>query len=220
MTVTVLGICGSPVKGGNTEAFLNEALKAAAEMPGVKTRLVPLSGQNIGDCTQCNWCLSKQTAGQYCQVDDDMTALYPRLIGADVIMLATPVYFARLSGYLANFIDRLRCLYYGKVHAGKLDNKVGCALAVSWYRNRGVEPALISIVGAFLGLHILPVAPPFFGSVYGAAGNASRDGTGDFDRNDRLGILKDKHGLEGARTMAKRAVDVAQQLKRTYSERI
>lgn len=214
MTITVLGICGSPVKGGNTEAFLNEALKTAAGLPDVTTMLIRLADKKIGDCTHCNWCITKQTAERYCQVKDDMDALYPKLISADVIMLATPVYFARLSGYLANLIDRLRCLYLGRVHAGKLTNKVGCALAVSWYRNRGVEPALVSIVGAFLGLQILPVAPPRLGSPFGAAGVASKHGEGEFEAADKVGVLKDHHGLEGARTMAKRAVTVARLLKR------
>jgi len=97
MPITVLGICGSPVKGGNTEAFLNEALKAAAALPGVTTRLIRLADKNIGDCTHCNWCVTRQTADRYCQVKDDMSTIYPELINADVIMMATPVYFARLS---------------------------------------------------------------------------------------------------------------------------
>jgi len=213
MPITVLGICGSPVKGGNTEAFLNEAMKAAAALPGVTTRLIRLADKNIGDCTHCNWCVTRQTADRYCQVKDDMSTIYPELINADVIMMATPVYFARLSGYLANLIDRLRCLYLGRVHAGKLTNKVGCALAVSWYRNRGVEPALVSIVSAFLGLQMLPVAPPVLGSPFGAAGAASKHGTGEFEVTDKVGILKDRHGLEGARSMARRAVAVARLLK-------
>ncbi|MCX8126956.1 MAG: flavodoxin family protein [Dehalococcoidia bacterium] len=213
MTITVLGICGSPVKGGNTEAFLKEALEAAADTPEVTTSMVRLNDKRIGDCVHCNWCITSQTPDRYCRLDDDMEAIYPELIRADVIMLATPVYFARLSGYMASFIDRLRCLYLGRVHAGKLVNKVGCALAVSWYRNRGVEPALVSIVGAFLGLQMLPVAPPKLGSPFGAAGTSSRHGTGEFEATDRVGVLKDHHGLEGARTMAKRAVAVARLIR-------
>jgi len=213
MTITVLGICGSPIKGGNTEVFLSETLKAAAELPDVTTRLVRLADKDISDCTHCNWCITRQTTDRYCKVKDDMDAIYPELIRANVIMLATPVYFTRLSGYLANLIDRLRCLYLGRVHAGKLTNKVGCALAISWYRNRGVEPALVSIVGAFLGLQMLPVAPPRLGSPFGAAGSASKHGTGEFEAADKVGILKDRHGLEGARSMAQRAVAVARLLK-------
>jgi multimeric flavodoxin WrbA len=208
MPIHVIGICGSPIKDSNTEHFLREALKAAEES-GATTTLIPLAGKEIHDCTHCNFCFGKQTADRYCGIDDDMSQLYKELVRADIIFMATPVYFGRLSGYLANFIDRLRCLYFGNLHKGKLTNKVGGALAVSWYRNRGVETSLISIVQAYMGLEMLPVGPPMVGSVLGAAGNASDNGTGDFDKTDKHGILKDKHGLKGARLMAKRAVLVA-----------
>jgi multimeric flavodoxin WrbA len=213
MPIHVVGICGSPVKGGNTEHFLREALKAAEEA-GATTTLIPLAGRDIRDCNHCNFCVRQQTADRYCGIEDGMAPLYAELVRADIVFLATPVYFGRLSGYLANFVDRLRCLYFGNLHKGKMSNKVGCALAVSWYRNRGVETALMSIVEAYMGLEMLPVGPPMVGSVLGAAGNASEHGTGDFDAQDKLGILKDKHGLKGARLMAKRAVLVAGLLKK------
>jgi multimeric flavodoxin WrbA len=212
MPIHVVGICGSPIQDSNTEHFLREALKAAEEA-GATTTLIPLAGKEIHDCTHCNFCMSKQTSGRFCGLQDDMDPLYAELVRADVIFLATPVYFGRLSGRLANFIDRLRCLYFGNLHKGKLANKVGGALAVSWYRNRGVETALLSIVEAYMGLELLPVGPPMVGSVLGAAGNASDNGTGEFDRTDKHGIHKDKHGLKGARLMAKRAVQVAGLLK-------
>jgi len=211
--IYVLGVSGSPVKGGNTDAFLNEALNAAAS-PDVAASFVSLAAKDIRDCTQCNWCVTKQVEGKYCSQDDHMTPLYPQLVRADVIFLATPASFARLSPMLACFIDRLRCFYLGRKYSGALADKVGGAMVVSWYRNRGVEPALQSIVSAFLGLQMLPVSPPRIGSPYGAAAVSSSHGEGEFDRADHLGILKDKHGLEGARTMAQRAVAVARLLKK------
>ena len=50
MEITVLGICGSPIKGGNTEVFLKESLKAAEATDGVKTKLISLADKDIRDC--------------------------------------------------------------------------------------------------------------------------------------------------------------------------
>ena len=71
MPVKILGICGSPVKGGNTEVFLSEALKAAEGLGDVSTESVRLIEKRIGDCRHCNWCLSKQEEGFFCCIKDD-----------------------------------------------------------------------------------------------------------------------------------------------------
>ena len=49
MEIKILGICGSPIKGGNTEVFLNEALKAAENTGNVQTELISLAGKEIKD---------------------------------------------------------------------------------------------------------------------------------------------------------------------------
>jgi multimeric flavodoxin WrbA len=54
MEIKILGICGSPIKGGNTEVFLNEGLKAAESVGDVQTELISLAGKEIRDCRHCN----------------------------------------------------------------------------------------------------------------------------------------------------------------------
>jgi len=66
MEINILGVCGSPIKGGNAEAFLNEALKAAGKIDGVRTEIITLAGKNIEGCKHCNWCLVKQEKGKFC----------------------------------------------------------------------------------------------------------------------------------------------------------
>lgn len=131
MEVKILGICGSPVKGGNTEVFLNETLRVAREMGEVSTEMIPLAGKKIEDCRHCNWCLTKQEEGKVCAIKDDMVEIYPKLLEADALLLATPTYFTRLSGYLAIFTDRFRAFVLGKHYRGALSNKVGGALTVA-----------------------------------------------------------------------------------------
>jgi len=209
MEIKVVGICGSPVKGGNTEVFLNESLKVSREMGGVNTEMIPLSSKKIEGCRHCNWCLTKQEEGKPCAIKDDMVEIYPKLLEADVLFLATPVYFTRLSGYLATFIDRLRCVVMGKYYHRALTNKVGGALTVVWRRNMGPETTLLSIVSGFMGTGVLMVTPVEGVSQFGAVGMTSDNGTGKFDPKDRLGVLKDEIGIRSARDLGRRAVEVA-----------
>lgn len=213
MEITVLGVCGSPIKGGNTEVLLREALKAAEEIDGVRTELVTLAGKDIRDCRHCNWCLTKQEEGTFCAQKDDMLELYPKVLAADVLLLATPVYTGRLSGYMACFLDRLRAFAFG-IYQGRLRNKVGGALAVGWLRNLGAETALQSLAFAFLGSEMILVGPPHgLNSLFGVVGLSSEGGEGKFDPKDKLGVLKDKYGMESARRLGRRTVQVATLLK-------
>ncbi len=56
MEIRILGVNGSPVRGGNTELLLAEALNAATELPGVHTESIRLIDRKIADCRHCNWC--------------------------------------------------------------------------------------------------------------------------------------------------------------------
>ncbi len=210
MSINILGVCASPVEGGNTEVFLRRALDAAQAEAGVKTTLVALAKKRIEGCKHCNWCMSKQTPEDFCAQEDYMAEIYPLVLRAEVLLLATPVYIGRLSGYLANFMDRLRAFIYGKVYKGPLVNKVGGALAVGWYRHAGIETALQSVVAGFLTLGMIPVNTPH--CPWGAPAVASRGGTGTFDKKLRHGVLEDAWGLEAAEALARRAVHLARKL--------
>ena len=214
MDIKILGIVGSPVKKGNAESFLLEALKAAEACGGVTTELISLAGKEIRECKHCNWCVTKQSEGKFCNQSDDMTELYPKLLEADGLLLCTPVYSTRLSGYLANFLDRCRIFAHGNYYKGKLINKVGGALAVSWYRHLGGEEALITIITLYLIQGIIPVAPHIgLGAPTGAVGLSSEGGTGVFNPKERTGVLRDEYGLIGARNLAQRLVEVTRLVK-------
>ena len=213
MDINVLGICGSPIKGGNTEHFLKEAVNVITGMSGVNTEIITLAGKHISDCIHCNWCLRKQEEGKFCAIEDDMVEIFPKVIDADVLLLATPAYVARVSGYLAVAMDRLRACAFGNVYEGRLKDKVGGALAVAWMRHGGVETSLLSIDYFFLGFEMIPASVHHPGVLFGAGGVSSFGGTGKFDLKDKLGIRKDEWGLNGARALAKRAVELARIIK-------
>lgn len=212
MTVKILGISGSPISGGNADAYLQEALKAAAAVGGVETEFVSLAGMDIRDCIHVNWCLKNQTDTEYCHQQDDMRLLYPKVVEADALFLCTPVYIGRLSGPMANFLDRLRVLVHGSKHGGKLKNKVGAGFAVVWYRHGGIETALLSLLQAFMLFEMIPVGAGM-PTPFGGAAVTSQNGTGKFNKEDFNEVLQDAYGLRNARHVAQRAVELCQLLK-------
>ncbi len=214
MTVKILGVCGSPIKNGNTEALLNVVLESAQQAGGVETELVTMAQwKNFkGGCVHCNYCAMRQKKGTYCAFNDDMTAIYPKLLEIDGLVLASPVYFTRLSWLMAAFIDRLRAVAHGKNYMGSMVNKVGAAVTVLWNRNSGAETTLLSMVQGMLHIGMVPVTVPLYGS-YGVVGVSSSHGTGAFDPNDKLGVLKDEYGLRVARRLGRNMAQMCKMLQ-------
>ena len=101
MSKSVLVLLGSPRKNGNSEVICNSFMKGAKEA-GHKTEKIFLQGKEILPCRACYAC--KET--RKCIINDDMYEIINKMIQADVIVLATPVYFYSLSGQIKTMIDR------------------------------------------------------------------------------------------------------------------
>ena len=207
----ILGICGSPVKGGNAEAALNAALDHVREAGVVETEIITLADREFAGCRHCNWCLKKQTEEKYCMQEDDMTELYPRIADADGIILATPVHFGRLSGLMANMIDRLRVFVHGNMHAGRLKNKIGGSLAVAFFRGGGVETALSSINSMFFIFQMIIATSRIY--QLGAGSFTSTDGKGRVQAGVRHMAMEDEFGTQSGRLLAERMVELARIVK-------
>jgi len=207
MTYKVVGISGSPKTKGNVGTFLESIMKMASER-GLETETVALSKMNIQNCTHCNYCLSKQKAGKYCSLKDDAQSIFEKLEQADVIILASPVYFMRTSGMMASFIDRLRVFIFGNVAGGKLRNKIGISAAVSWLRHGGMETTHLSHILAFITLDMIPATVHSCISPLGASSVSSMHGEGEFDPSIHIGVHEDKAGLNSAKALVDRAVEL------------
>jgi multimeric flavodoxin WrbA len=105
----VLGIFGSPRKGGNTELLLEEAMKGA-ESEGAETDRLRLTDFTITPCRECHGC---DKSGN-CVVLDDMPKIYPKLLEADVIILASPIFFYGITGWAKALVDRSQALWARK----------------------------------------------------------------------------------------------------------
>lgn len=209
--VRILGICGSPVRNGNVEALLEKALHSQDNQPGVSYEIITLAGLEVGDCIHCNFCLRKQKGNRRCSVEDDMAAIYPRVEEADVLLLATPVYFGRLSGHLAAFIDRMRVYVHGNLTAGRLRNKVGGSIAVAWFRFAGLEMALLTMNQFFYAVNMVIAAPDL--GLQGGSAFSSLGGTGRREGDDKLLVLRDDLGVTSAVSTVSRAVELSRLIK-------
>jgi len=105
----VLGIAGSPRRGGNTDLLLEELMKGAADR-GAETRTIELRDLKFETCTHCDSCLK---TGQ-CVIKDDMREVYRELEKSDRIVIASPVQFVGLTAHLKAMIDRCQCLWARK----------------------------------------------------------------------------------------------------------
>lgn len=101
MGKNVLIISASPRKNGNSN-LLCEQFARGAEESGHSVEKVFLSSRNIGYCRGCGVCNSTHK----CVQKDDMAEILDKMVTADIIVLATPVYFYSMDGQLKTFIDR------------------------------------------------------------------------------------------------------------------
>lgn len=108
----IVAINGSPRGRDGNSAVMADALLAGAVDGGARTESVFLAEKDIRYCRGCFSCWTRNPG--WCVTQDDMAAVLAQIRGADVIILATPVYFGNISGTLKVFIDRLTAI--GGVH--------------------------------------------------------------------------------------------------------
>jgi multimeric flavodoxin WrbA len=114
---------------------------------------------------------------------------------------------------MASLIDRFRVFVFGNLTAGRMKNKIGVSMAVSWLRQGGIELTHLSHITTFLGLEMIPASVHKGVSPLGASAYASLQGSGDFDPNVTLGIENDEMGLQSARLIMRRAIQLAKIMK-------
>ena len=105
----VLGIAGSPRRGGNTDLLLAEVMKGAANR-GAEVKTIILNNLEISPCQHCDACLKTG----WCRIDDDMQMIYRELEAADRIVLASPIQFMGVTAQMKAMIDRCQALWARK----------------------------------------------------------------------------------------------------------
>jgi len=107
----ILGICGSPWKGGNVDLLIREVIegvKVKMQDAGCKIqeKIVYLDDLKIKPCKSCE----VVPEHEICSIDDDMDKLYPLILTCDLFVLGSPVYFDSVSAQMKLFVDRCNCL--------------------------------------------------------------------------------------------------------------
>jgi multimeric flavodoxin WrbA len=113
--MNILALIGSPRKGGNTELVVDAVLEGARSA-GHRAEKLFLYKHEIKPCVDCRRCKRDDFR---CALTDSMTAIYPRLREADLIVFGTPVYWYGPTAVMKLLVDRLRPFIADRGLAGK-----------------------------------------------------------------------------------------------------
>jgi multimeric flavodoxin WrbA len=100
--VTIL--IGSPRKNGSTAILAAEAERGLKEQ-GIGTDTIFLNDQKIKGCQACYYCKKNDVAS--CAVKDDMQMIHQLLLESDGLIIASPIYFAGVTGQTKIWLDRM-----------------------------------------------------------------------------------------------------------------
>ena len=100
--MNILILSGSPRKGGNTDLLVEAFAKGASQKHHVE--IVSVHDYKVYPCMGCNACFKNKANA--CVQNDDMSLIYEKMSQADMLVIASPVYFYGLSAQLKAVIDR------------------------------------------------------------------------------------------------------------------
>jgi len=107
--MNILALRGSPRKGGNSDVLL-AAINRGAEKAGATVDVIRLCDLKINPCLNCGGCDKTGV----CIIKDDMTSLYKKIIAAERIIMASPIYFYGITAQAKTFVDRTQALWNRK----------------------------------------------------------------------------------------------------------
>jgi multimeric flavodoxin WrbA len=159
----VVVVLGSPRKNGNSTILAQNVISGAKSL-GAKVDSFYLHGMDIQPCDACEVC-QKGEGDNDCIIADDMQDIYPKLLKANAIVIASPIYWFNLSAQVKLFMDR--CYALGTSDGYKLKGKnIGIVLTYgdSDPFNSGAVNAIRTFQDSFgyVGANIV-------GMVYGSA---------------------------------------------------
>jgi multimeric flavodoxin WrbA len=185
----VLGIVGSPRKGGNTQILVEEALTVTREA-GAQTELVLVADKNIAGCDGCHSCFESGV----CKINDDMQAIYRQMEAADAIIFGSPVYFGSVTSQAKAIMDRAFLF----LHDRRLKGKVAAPIVV--LRRVGGGQTRTQLYGFFMAQGMIVTR--------GAIGYGREKG----DVREGVGATQGLSALEEARNAGKEVVQMLQRL--------
>ena len=200
MTVRILGLNASPREGSNSGLLIAKSFERLTETyDDVECEVVTLKDEDITACQYCDACGKKKT-GEYVPCvrakKDGVQAILDKMVAADGLLVATPVYFGLPTDLFSKFIMRTRPLRHQDF---KLANRPVGVMATAGRRSGGAETAIIATWLPFVRNGCLVVGNGDGTCQFGAYGWAGGRGH----------ILSDDWGLEQAFQTAERVFTLA-----------
>ena len=164
----VLILNGSPREGGNTDTAVREMV-TVFDAEGIETEVVRVGREPVQGCIGCGACFRAKK----CVFDDPVNDLAAKLMEADGMVVASPVYYASANGALIALLDRL---FYSTMRLDK-SMKVGASVAVA---RRGGCSSTFDQLNKYFTTSGMPLASSlYWNSVHGATpGQAESDAEG------------------------------------------
>ena len=171
----VVGIVGSPRRGGNTEILTQMALDEI-QNEGIETELIRLVEKRILPCDGCRGCVE---TGE-CHIKDDFASVFMKMKEADGIILASPVYYGAATPQIVSLISR----FYAK-HGKPLKRKVGGPIVVA--RRAGHNFTLAQLMFFFMISEMIIPGSTYWNIAFG---------------RQKQEVLKDEEGIETIKNFA------------------
>ncbi len=149
----ILAFQGSPRLGGNTDLLLSAFLEGAGEA-GAEVEKIHLYRLNFKPCLECGEC---DTTGE-CVIPDDFQKIYPKIDAADVIVVASPIFFYNVTSYTQAMVERAQARWVKKYVLKKSP--------ASGHDKRGIFLSLGATKGKKLFEGVQRVVRYFFDAVY------------------------------------------------------
>lgn len=109
MSVTIAAVYASPRRNGNSAALLSRAAQGAIDA-GAGIDSIVLRDYNMSPCLEIYGCRNDGN----CSIHDDFQQIRDRIMAADAVMVATPIFFYTVSAHLKIFMDRCQSLWVKK----------------------------------------------------------------------------------------------------------
>jgi multimeric flavodoxin WrbA len=144
----IVAIHGSPRKG-NSSAITDHLLLSAEEV-GAKTKSFYLNKMTFRGCQACYAC---KTMSDSCVLDDELAPVLDAILEADVVVLASPVYFGDITGQLKSFFDRTFSFFTPDYRTTANPSRLPSGKSWSLSRPRGTQtlPSLATTTRAMNG---------------------------------------------------------------------
>lgn len=187
----VVAINGSPREKGNTFYAL-EMIANELEKEGITAEIIHVGNKNIRGCIACGGCFKNQD--EKCVIHDGVNEIIQKMKAADGIIIASPVYYASISGTMKSFLDR--AFFVAGANGGLFRHKAGASVVAV---RRSGEVATFDHLN-----HYFTIAEMFVpGSNYWNIIHGRHEGE----------ALKDEEGVQTMRVLSKNLAWLMKQLK-------